>query len=142
MFTLHTRLEEDTFPVADLPLCRLCMMNDRRFPWFILIPRIGGITEIYQLEADDRQQLMNESCALAEALMVAFDGHKMNVAALGNMVPQLHIHHVVRQPDDSAWPAPIWGGGAPEAMEPELIEQRMAQLLYHLEVKIPNLVKV
>ncbi|WP_086482004.1 HIT domain-containing protein [Oceanospirillum sanctuarii] len=139
MFTLHSRLEQDTIPVADFPVSRLVMMNDARFPWFILVPRIGGITEIHQLDKSDRQQLMDESCILAEALMTAFHGHKMNVAALGNVVPQLHVHHVVRQEDDAAWPAPIWGVGSPEAMSDEEAQSRIQQLIPHLQKAMPEL---
>lgn len=139
MFTLHSRLEQDTIPVADFPLCRLVLMNDTRFPWFILIPRVGGITETYQLDKSDRQQLMDESCILAEALMTAFHGHKMNVAALGNVVPQLHVHHVVRQENDAAWPAPIWGVGSPEAMSDEEAQSRIQQLIPHLQKAMPEL---
>lgn len=139
MFTLHSRLEQDTIPVADLPLCRLVMMNDARFPWFILIPRIGGITEIHQLDKTNRQQLMDESCLLAEALITAFHGYKMNIAALGNVVPQLHVHHVVRQEDDAAWPAPIWGIGAPEAMTEEQAQDKIKQLMPHLQKALPEL---
>ncbi len=140
MFTLHSRLEQDTIPVADLPLCRLCMMNDSRFPWFILIPRIGGLTELYQLDTDDRQQFMEESCALAEVMMTAFSGHKMNIGALGNVVPQLHIHHIVRQENDIAWPAPIWGVGSPEAMTDNEARSRIQAFLPLLKDKIPELV--
>ncbi len=139
MFTLHSRLEQDTIPVADFPVSRLVMMNDARFPWFILVPRIGGITEIHQLDKSDRQQLMEESCILAEALMAAFHGHKMNVAALGNVVPQLHVHHVVRQEGDAAWPAPIWGVGSPEAMSDEEAQSRIQQLIPHLQKAMPEL---
>ncbi len=139
MFTLHSRLEQDTIPVADFPLSRLVMMNDARFPWFILIPRIGGITEIHQLDKANRQQLMDESCTLAEALMSAFRGYKMNVAALGNVVPQLHMHHVVRQESDVAWPAPIWGVGTPEAMNEEEAQSRIQQLIPHLQKTMPEL---
>lgn len=139
MFTLHSRLEQDTIPVADFALSRLVMMNDARFPWFILVPRIGGITEIHQLDKSDRQQLMDESCVLAEALMTAFHGHKMNVAALGNVVPQLHVHHVVRQEGDAAWPAPIWGVGSPKAMSDEEAQSRIEQLIPHLQKAMPEL---
>ena len=139
MFTLHSRLEQDTIPVADFPLSRLVMMNDTRYPWFILIPRIGGITEIHQLDHTDRQQLMTESCLLAEALMTTFSGYKMNVAALGNMVPQLHLHHVVRQQDDAAWPGPVWGVGDAEPMDDTQAKTRIQQLLVHLQQAMPEL---
>ncbi|WP_341502367.1 HIT domain-containing protein [Gallaecimonas sp. GXIMD4217] len=109
MFKLHAQLAADCILVGDLPLCRLLMMNDANYPWFILVPRRDGIREIYQLSEPDQQQFLKESSALSKALMVAFDGQKLNVAALGNMVPQLHVHHVVRHSHDPAWPKPIWG---------------------------------
>jgi diadenosine tetraphosphate (Ap4A) HIT family hydrolase len=139
MFTLHSRLEQDTIPVADLPLSRLVLMNDQRYPWFILIPRIGGITEIYQLDSANRQLLTQESCLLAEAMMTAFQGQKMNIAALGNIVPQLHLHHVVREEGDAAWPAPIWGVGEPMPMSHERVITRIQLLLSHLKKSLPEL---
>lgn len=108
-FELHPRLAADTLPVGDAPLSRLLLMNDRQYPWAILVPRRADIREIYQLDDADQQQLWRESAALSRAMMQIFGGHKLNVAALGNLVPQLHLHHVVRQPDDAAWPAPVWG---------------------------------
>lgn len=139
MFTLHPRLSQDTIVLADFPLTRLCMMNDHRFPWFILVPRTESITEIHQLSNSDRMQLMDESCLLAETLMACFEGEKMNVAALGNIVPQLHVHHIVRFKDDIAWPGPVWGVGTPEIMNEESIHQRKTQLLDTLKTKCPDL---
>ena len=109
MFQLHAKLAEDCFCVGSLPLSKLLLMNDSRYPWFILVPAREGIREIYQLSAADQQQLMQESNGLSSLLARHFDAHKMNVAALGNMVPQLHIHHIVRFRDDAAWPQPVWG---------------------------------
>jgi len=88
-------------------------MNDRNYPWFILVPDRDNIREIYQLEAADRKQLLDESCLLSGFLMAEFNGDKLNIAALGNQVPQLHLHHVVRYASDPAWPAPIWGKHPP-----------------------------
>ncbi|MBZ0071492.1 MAG: HIT family protein [Gammaproteobacteria bacterium] len=88
-------------------------MNDRSYPWLILVPERVGITEMYQLTPDDRRQLMEESAFVAQALARAFSADKMNVANLGNAVPQLHIHHIVRHHTDPAWPAPVWGRHAP-----------------------------
>ncbi|OPX57102.1 Diadenosine tetraphosphate (Ap4A) hydrolase [Oceanospirillum multiglobuliferum] len=139
MFTLHSRLEQDTIPVADLGVSRLCMMNDARYPWFILIPRVGGITELYELEQEVLVQVMKESCALAEAMMQAFHGQKMNVAALGNIVPQLHIHHVVRAEGDAAWPAPVWGVGQTEPMGTAQARARIQVLLPELITRLPDL---
>lgn len=108
-FDLHPRLRADTFVLGDLPLSRLLLMDDTQYPWCILVPRRAAIHEIYELDDVDRTQLLAESCMLGEALMKAFHGDKLNVAALGNVVPQLHVHHIVRFEDDAAWPAPVWG---------------------------------
>lgn len=109
MFDLDPRLARDTFPIGDFPLCRLLLMNDASYPWFILVPRRAGIREIYQLEQGDQRQLLKESSQLAKALHGLFQADKLNIAALGNLVPQLHIHHVVRYQNDPAWPKPVWG---------------------------------
>ena len=85
------------------------MMNDSHYPWFILVPEIADVSELYQLNKAQRNLLMEESCYLAEHLAVLFNADKMNVANIGNMVSQLHIHHIVRYQTDSAWPAPVWG---------------------------------
>jgi len=108
-FALHPRLEADTVAVGDWPLCRVLLMNDAQYPWFILVPRREGAREIYQLSDADQAQLLRESSQLSRALMQAFRGDKLNVAALGNVVPQLHLHHIVRFAGDPAWPAPVWG---------------------------------
>jgi len=109
MFELHPRLAEDCIVVSDLPLCRLLLMNDANYPWFILVPRREGVREIFELTEEDQRQLLKESSALSRALVEQFAPDKINVAALGNMVPQLHIHHIARFSSDPAWPAPVWG---------------------------------
>lgn len=108
-FVLHPQLQLDTWIVGDFPLCRLLLMKDANYPWFILVPRRAGVTEIYHLSPHDRAQLMEESAALSETLADLFMARKMNIAALGNKVPQFHLHHVVRYEDDIAWPGPVWG---------------------------------
>jgi diadenosine tetraphosphate (Ap4A) HIT family hydrolase len=108
-FQLHSRLQQDCVVLGRFELCQLLMMNDSQYPWFILVPQKAGITELYQLAQSDRQLLIEESSYLSENLAVLFQADKMNVAAIGNLVPQLHIHHVVRYQTDKAWPAPIWG---------------------------------
>ena len=90
-------------------LCHLLLANDANYPWFILVPDRDSIKEIYQLSKQDQVQLLNESCLLSEHIMQVFVGDKLNVAALGNQVPQLHVHHIVRYQTDPAWPSPIWG---------------------------------
>lgn len=108
-FALHPRLAADTIALGDFPLCRLLLMNDAQYPWFVLVPRRAGVREIYELSEDEQQCLLRESAALSRAAMTAFSGEKLNVAALGNLVPQLHVHHVVRYARDAAWPRPVWG---------------------------------
>jgi len=108
-FSLHPQLVSDSFEIADFPLCKLLLCNDSAYPWFILVPKVDDITEIYQLDWQQQLQLLNESSLLSELLMQIFDGDKMNVAALGNVVEQLHVHHVVRYKTDVSWPKPIWG---------------------------------
>ena len=108
-FDLNSQLATDCIVVGDFPVCRLLLMNDSQYPWFILVPRIANTEELYQLDEEVQQQVLRESSFLAEILSVLFSAEKMNVAALGNIVRQLHIHHVVRFSDDPAWPAPVWG---------------------------------
>ncbi|MDU9391483.1 HIT domain-containing protein [Pseudomonas sp. zfem002] len=109
MFALDSRLEQDTCVVGDFPLCRLLLSKDANYPWFILVPRRADISEIFQLDDSDRQQLWRETQFLSETLKDCFAADKMNVAALGNVVSQLHMHVIVRRRDDAAWPAPVWG---------------------------------
>ena len=109
MFELHPRLQADTQPLGDLPLCRVLLARDSQYPWLILVPRIAQLREIHHLAPEQQQQLMQESCAVATLMEQALSPDKINVAALGNMVPQLHLHHVARFTTDPAWPGPIWG---------------------------------
>ncbi|WP_409283908.1 HIT domain-containing protein [Pseudomonas protegens] len=109
MFTLDSRLQQDTLPIGDFPLCRLLLSNDSNYPWFILVPRREDISELFQLDVTDQLQLWRETTALAEVLKDSFDADKLNVATLGNVVSQLHMHVIVRKRDDAAWPAPVWG---------------------------------
>ncbi|MCK5870439.1 HIT family protein [Methylococcaceae bacterium CS1] len=108
-FTLHPTLKKDCIKLGHLELCQVLLMNDSQFPWLILVPERDNITEIHQLPPKDQQQLIYESSYIAEQLANLFHADKMNIAALGSMVPQLHIHHVVRYKTDKVWPAPIWG---------------------------------
>ncbi|GAB6139334.1 HIT domain-containing protein [Methylosoma difficile] len=109
-------------------LCHLLLMNDNHYPWFILVPEIPDIREIYQLNHTQQQQLMTESCYLAEQLADLYQADKMNIAAIGNMVPQLHIHHIVRYQSDAAWPAPVWGKFAAVAYTEEEIAEQLGIL--------------
>ncbi|WP_028627586.1 HIT family protein [Metapseudomonas resinovorans] len=109
MFALDPRLQQDALPIGDFPLCRLLLMNDAQYPWFILVPRREEVSELFQLGADEQHQLWQETTFLAETLKDTFGADKMNVATLGNVVSQLHMHVIVRRREDVAWPAPVWG---------------------------------
>jgi diadenosine tetraphosphate (Ap4A) HIT family hydrolase len=106
-FQLHPRLKANCAVVGDLPLCRLLLMDDANYPWCILVPRRNDIREIYELSEADQQQLLRESSTLARVMMELFTAEKMNIAALGNVVPQLHVHHIARYARDAAWPKPV-----------------------------------
>ncbi len=110
-FSLHPQLAADTFLVDDWPLCRVLLTNDARFPWLILVPRRNGLRDFDEVAAQDKPALLAEIDRASRALRAETSAEKMNVAALGNMVPQLHIHVVARFSNDAAWPAPIWGVG-------------------------------
>jgi len=106
---IHPQLRNDCLILGQLELCHLLLVLDANYPWFILVPDRENITEIHQLDEADQQQLMRESVLLSRVLEKAFSPDKLNIAALGNMVPQCHIHHIVRYRTDVAWPAPVWG---------------------------------
>ncbi|WP_278939348.1 HIT domain-containing protein [Pseudomonas helleri] len=109
MFILDTRLQEDTWLIGDFPLCRLLLSNDSNYPWFILVPRREGISELFQMDDVDQQLMWAETTALAGVLKELFTADKMNVATLGNVVSQLHMHVIARYASDAAWPGPVWG---------------------------------
>jgi diadenosine tetraphosphate (Ap4A) HIT family hydrolase len=108
-FQLHPRLAQDCIEIGRFELCRLLMMNDSQYPWFILVPERPDLQEIYQLSKSERALLGEESSYLAENLAKLYNADKMNIAVIGNQVSQLHIHHIVRYQTDIAWPAPVWG---------------------------------
>ncbi|MFO8141686.1 MAG: HIT family protein [Marinobacter sp.] len=128
MFQLHERLAADTHSLGCSRLCEIRLMNDSTWPWLILVPAVAGIREIYQLQHGQQVRLMEESSALSKGMMELFSGDKMNVAALGNMVPQLHLHHIVRFEGDPAWPGPVWGKQAPVAYREQELAKVIAQL--------------
>lgn len=109
MFELHQQLQKDCFVVTELPLSLVLLMNDSQYPWTILVPRVEQVKEVIDLSTAQQQQLWRESAWLSRALQQQYHPDKLNTAALGNMVPQLHIHHIARFKDDIAWPQPIWG---------------------------------
>ena len=110
-FKLDSRLEKDTFSVVGLALCDVRLMNDSRWPWLILVPRIDGAEEIHHLVFDDQQALLAEMNEVAVALEAITGCYKVNVAAIGNVVRQLHVHIIARNEGDANWPQPVWGFG-------------------------------
>jgi diadenosine tetraphosphate (Ap4A) HIT family hydrolase len=133
-FSLHPQLASDCHLLGDLGLSQVLLMDDSRYPWVILVPRRAGAREIYQLADGDRRSLLEESCLTGEFMMQAFAGGKLNVAALGNLVPQLHLHHIVRRKGDPAWPGPVWGHSAAVPYPQQLLAERMRVLRNGLSI--------
>ena len=127
-FMLHPQLEKDTLLVCDLPLSQVRLMNDARFPWLVMIPRREGLTELVDLSLEDEAQLWKEVRQVCEVLQTVFAADKLNVAALGNQVPQLHLHVIARYREDAAWPNPIWGSGPMQPYDAGNLELRLKTL--------------
>jgi diadenosine tetraphosphate (Ap4A) HIT family hydrolase len=127
-YELHPQLAADTHPVATLALCELRLMDDANYPWLVLVPRIGDARELMDLDREQRHLLTDEIDLAARALDDAFRPFKLNVAALGNLVPQLHVHVIGRFEDDPAWPAPVWGRVAARPYTPEALVERIRLL--------------
>jgi len=117
-WALDPQLEQDTVTVGDLPLSRLLASRDARYPWLLLVPRRPGAVELIDLDAAEQAQLMTEIAQVSRALRDITGCAKLNVAALGNVVAQLHVHVIARRHDDAAWPRPVWGAAPPLAYEP------------------------
>lgn len=128
MFTLHTQLAKDCVVLGDLPLCRALLMNDAQYPWLILVPRREEVVELFQLSAIDQQLLLAETSSVAAALAGHFGADKMNVAALGNVVPQLHLHVIARYRGDAAWPRPVWGVQPAQPYADDALTARLQEL--------------
>lgn len=135
-FELHELLVRDTKQVIDLPLSKVLLMNDSNYPWLVLVPRVADIQDIYQLEWNEQQQLLNESSMVSEVMLQTFGGDKMNVAALGNVCPQLHVHHIVRSKGDACWPKPVWGAVEAIPYSGEQLSEIIATMKAALEAVI------
>ena len=131
-FLLDPRLAEDSLVVAALPLSAVRLMRDANYPWLLLVPRRPGLAEIVDLSAAERTQLMAEIALASEALRETAPCDKLNVAALGNMVRQLHVHVIARRTDDPAWPRPVWGLVPPKNYAPGEAEALAAALAARL----------
>lgn len=130
---LHPQLAEDTHPVAHWTLSELRLMDDANHPWLILVPRVEDAVELIDLTDIQQAELTREIAMASRALQVAFKPHKLNVAALGNLVPQLHVHVIARFEDDIAWPRPVWGMASAQPYSPEALVRRMERLLAALK---------
>ncbi len=128
MFKLNSRLQQDTVVVGQFNLSMVLLHKDANYPWCILVPKRLNLRELHHLSQGDRVAIMNESCHLSEVMTDIFAPETMNVAELGNMVPQLHMHHVARFKDDAAWPNPIWGAVEAKEYEAEVLASRLARL--------------
>lgn len=125
---LDPRLADDSHPVAQLPLCELRLMDDSHHPWLVLVPRVAGATELIDLPEDQQHALLREVTQASRILRERFAPDKLNVAALGNLVPQLHLHVIARYSGDIAWPRPVWGQAAMKPYTPEALVERIATL--------------
>ncbi len=124
-FALHPQLERDTTPLGDLPLSRVLIINDANYPWLLLVPRRTGAVELIDLGEVERAQLMSEIALVSSALKEVTECDKLNVAALGNAVPQLHVHIIARRKTDKAWPKPVWGAVPPISHDAKELDRFM-----------------
>jgi diadenosine tetraphosphate (Ap4A) HIT family hydrolase len=133
-WSLHPQLAFDTSPIGDLPLSQVRLMNDANYAWLVLIPRHAEASEIIDLTETDRTQLMTEIADASRALKTVTACDKLNVAAIGNVVPQLHVHIVARHRDDAAWPRPVWGSVPSRAYAPAALAALIAAIRSELQI--------
>ena len=133
-WSLHPQLAQDTVPVGDLPLTRVLLANDANYPWLILVPRLPGIGELIDLSDNAQVQLLGEIAAASRALKAITECEKLNIAALGNVVAQLHVHVIGRRHSDAAWPKPVWGAVPPIAYIPAMRDGFVAALRRALQI--------
>jgi diadenosine tetraphosphate (Ap4A) HIT family hydrolase len=127
-WALHPQLARDTAPLGDLPLSCILISKDANFPWLILVPRRTGCVELIDLDSADQAALLTEIDRAARALKAVTRCDKLNIAALGNVVPQLHVHVIGRRTSDAAWPKPVWGAAPPRAYDPADLDRLTAAL--------------
>lgn len=129
MFTLDATLKQDTYYVGTLSLTQVLLMNNQDYPWIILVPEVEGAVEWTDLSHEQRHRLMDEITLVSTLLRQAFKVDKLNIASLGNIVPQCHIHVIGRRRDDEAWPSPVWGRPHTPYKDPEPIVAQLQALL-------------
>jgi diadenosine tetraphosphate (Ap4A) HIT family hydrolase len=127
-WSLHTQLQKDTIDIGDLPLCRALVIKDANYPWLLLVPRRADAVEIIDLDEAEQGQLMTEITRVARAVKGITKCDKLNIAALGNLVPQLHVHIVARRTSDAAWPRPVWGAVPPLAHDAAEVQSFISEL--------------
>ncbi len=132
-FTLDDRLAATSVPVTELPLCGVRLMDDARYPWLLLVPRVAGVVEILDLDEADQRRLYDEALRCARALRAVVRPDKLNIAALGNQVPQLHLHVIARFHGDDAWPRPVWGAHPVKRYDGTARERLVAELATTIE---------
>ena len=131
---LHPQLARDTAPVGDLSLCRILLMNDTNYPWLLLVPRQSGLVELIDLSEADQAQLMTEIACVSRGLRVVAPCDKLNVAIIGNVVPQLHVHIIARRRTDPGWPKPVWGLLPPRTYAPAELNRLISELHHQFRV--------
>ncbi|WP_395342905.1 HIT domain-containing protein [Ningiella sp. W23] len=131
-FELHPQLEKDSIHVGNFDLSELRIINDANYPWFLLIPKVADVQELHHLNDAQYAQLSQESRRLSQAMQRCFSPDKMNIASLGNMVEQLHVHHIARFKTDISWPNPVWGYAPAKSLSPAVIAQHSADICRHL----------
>ena len=127
-FQLHPQLEADTHLICRTENCQILLMDDARFQWIVLVPEVADIRELYELKEQQQHQTYQSILRISKSLAEYSNADKMNVAALGNQVPQLHIHIIARYEADAAWPGPVWGVGQAEPYRPDQLQQRLSDL--------------
>ena len=134
-FVLDPRLAADTQVVGDLPLSRVLLTNDTRFPWLILVPRRADMRDLIDLSRDEQHVLLDEINRCAHVLHALDKPDKLNIAALGNVVAQLHVHVIARHVHDAAWPRPVWNVGSAEPYSPDALRKRLGALRTALRIE-------
>lgn len=141
IFTLHPQLQKDTTLIGEFPLCLVLLHHDSAVPWIILVPKVANLLEFHHLSTEQQRQFLTESQAISELLENEFKPDKINLGALGNLVPQLHYHHIARFKDDIAWPGPVWGNTRgewrDEVQQAELVQRIQALLENNPQFKLP-----
>jgi len=138
VFKLHPQLASDTIELGDLPISKVLLMNEAQFPWFILVPMRAEVKELHELSDADAKLVSQESLTIGRFMMAHFKGEKLNTAALGNLVPQLHIHHIVRFDNDAAWPKPVWGNIAAQPYDERELGTLSNSLKTLISARIPE----